>query len=319
VKVFDDALSVDSALRGAVLSVGNFDGVHLGHQRILRTARALATVSSATVIAMTFEPHPLAILSPNRAPARLTPWDEKAHQLGKAGADVVVRLATDQALLSLSAEDFVKQVLVKQIHPSYIVEGPSFAFGHNRQGDTETLRRLSGRGGFQVHVVAPYRLTMGADDRQAVVSSTRIRQCLRAGDVAEAAACLGRPYSLFGRIVHGAGDGKKLGYPTINLDISEQLIPAEGVYAGAAVIGGQRRAAAVSIGCRPTLGGQSLVVEAFCLDDSGDWYGLDVRLELLAFVRAQQRFESREALTAQIARDIEVVRHVVPPTVGGSD
>lgn len=318
-KVFDGALSVDPALRGAVLTVGNFDGVHLGHQRILRTARALATVSSAAVIAMTFEPHPLAILSPKRSPARLTPWDEKAHQLEKAGADAVVRLATDQALLSLTAEDFVRDVLVKQIHPSYIVEGPSFAFGRGRQGNTETLRRMSAKGGFQVHVVAPYKLNLGDEDRQVVVSSTRIRQCLQTGDVAGAAACLGRPYSLFGRIVHGAGDGKKLGYPTINLDIGEQLIPAEGVYAGAAVIDGERRAAAVSIGCRPTLGGETLVVEAFCLDDSGDWYGRDVRLEFLAFIRAQQRFESRDALTAQIARDIEAVREVVALVDGSSD
>ena len=318
-RVFEDALSVDPALRGAVLTVGNFDGVHLGHQRILRTARALATVSSGAVIAMTFEPHPLAVLNPKRAPARLTPWEEKAHQLGKAGADAVVRLATDQALLSLAAEDFVRDVLVKQIHPSYIVEGPSFAFGRGRQGDTETLRRMSARGGFQVHVVAPYKLNLCDTDEQAVVSSTRIRQCLLAGNVAEAAACLGRPYSLFGQIVHGAGDGKKLGYPTINLDIGKQLVPAEGVYAGAAVIDGHRRAAAVSIGCRPTLGGQSLVVEAFCLDDSGDWYGRDVRLELLSFVRAQQRFESREALTAQITRDIKMVRQVVASADGSGD
>lgn len=306
-KVFDGVASVDPALRGAVLTVGNFDGVHLGHQRILRTARALAKVSSGAVIAMTFEPHPLTLLAPAHAPARLTPWDEKLRQLQAAGADAVVRLATDWPLLTLSAEDFVRDVLVKRIHPSYIVEGPSFGFGQGRGGDVQTLRKMSARGGFQVHVVAPYRLHLG-ERQQIVVCSTKIRQCLAAGEWAEAAACLGRPYSLLGTVVRGAGAGKKLGYPTINLDVSRQLIPAEGVYAGISTVAGHRRAAAVSIGRRPTLGGQSLVVEAFCLDDSGDWYGQPARIELLAFLRAQKRFESRDALTAQIARDIEIVR-----------
>lgn len=309
-KVYDSTSTIDPSLRGAVLSVGNFDGVHLGHQRILRTARALAHVSSAAVIAMTFEPHPITLLRPGQAPPRLTPWEEKAAQLAAAGADAVVKLATDWSLLSLSAEEFIREILVKQIHPSYIVEGPNFGFGRGRAGNVETLRQFSAKGGFQVHVVEPYRLHL-PDGRHIVVSSTAVREELSRGDVEGAMQCLGRPYVLVGAVVRGASEGRKMGYPTINLDVGGQLIPAEGVYAGMADVDGEHRMAAISIGHRPTLGGGSLVVEAFLLDAKGDYYGRTARLGLLGFVREQRTFAGRDELTAQIGRDIEVVRGVV--------
>jgi riboflavin kinase/FMN adenylyltransferase len=306
-RVFRDVSSIPDKLRGAVLTVGNFDGVHLGHQRILRTAHALAKVTNAAVLAMTFEPHPISILKPDRAPARLTPWDEKLGQLERAGADAVVRLESDWPLLSLTAEDFVRQVLVRRIHPSYIVEGPSFGFGRDRKGDVGTLEAMSARGGFQVRVVEPYRIHH-AGEEPITVSSSVIRQFLLAGEVEKAAACLGRLYRLVGTVVHGAGDGRKLGYPTINLDVGGQLIPAEGVYAGAAHITGLRRPAAISIGRRPTLGGRDLVVEAFVLDESGDWYAEHAALDLTVRLRSQIKFSSREELTRQITHDIECVR-----------
>ncbi len=309
-KVFDGVASVGPSFRGAVLTVGNFDGVHLGHQRILRTARALAHVSSAAVIAMTFEPHPPAVLKPDRAPARLSPWKETARQLNRAGADAIVRLDTDRALLSLTAWEFIREILIQRIHPSYIVEGPTFGFGRGRQGDVETLREASAKGGFQVHVVEPYMLHLGNEERPTVVSSTVIRQSLLAGNVADAAACLGRPYTLIGRVVHGAGTGRQLGYPTINLDVGEQLVPAEGVYAGRVEIRGVRRTAAVSIGHRPTLGGTALAVEAFLLDESADLYDEDACLDMVEFVRSQRKFDGPEELTRQIAADVETVRRI---------
>lgn len=313
-KIYRGISSVDDSLRGAVLSVGNFDGVHLGHQRILRTAHALAKVSSAAVVAMTFEPHPISILRPEHAPPRLTPWDEKLHQLEHVGVDAVIRLDTDWPLLSLSAEDFVRQILIKRIHPSYLVEGPNFGFGRGRAGNAQTLTAMSAKGGFQVRVVEPYQLTM-PDGSHLVVSSTVIREALRAGDVAHAARCLGRPYALVGRVVHGAGAGRKLGYPTINLDVGDQLVPAEGVYAGWAEVTGMRRPAAISIGRRPTLSQviedeSPVILEAFVLDESGDWYAESARLELVERLRDQVRFESREALTGQITKDVERVRAI---------
>jgi riboflavin kinase/FMN adenylyltransferase len=190
VRVYRGVASIDDHLRGAVLTVGNFDGVHLGHQRILRTSHALAKVSSAAVVAMTFEPHPIAILRPERAPARLTPWPEKLNQLERAGADAVVRLDTDWPLLSLSAEDFIREILVKRIHPSYIVEGPNFGFGRDRKGNVETLLSLSSKGGYQVRVVEPYRITH-VDGSHTIVSSTAVRQAMAAGDLELAALLLG--------------------------------------------------------------------------------------------------------------------------------
>lgn len=306
-RIYRGIASIDDHLRGAVLTVGNFDGVHLGHQRILRTAHALAKVSSAAVVAMTFEPHPISILRPHRAPPRLTPWDEKIYQLERAGAEAVIRLDTDWPLLSLSAEDFVREVLVKRIHPSYIVEGPNFAFGRGRAGDVGTLEAMSPKGGFQVRIVEPYRLHL-SDGRQITVSSTQVRELLAAGNVIDAAQCLGRPFALVGTVIHGAGEGRKLGFPTINLDIGGQLVPAEGVYAGFAEVAGLRAPAAISIGTRPTLGGARLVIEAFVLDETGDWYAETARLELVRRLRDQHKFENSEALSAQIAEDVRQVR-----------
>lgn len=309
-KIYRGISSVDDSLRGAVLSVGNFDGMHLGHQRILRTAHALSRVSSAGVVAMTFEPHPIAILRPSEAPPRLTPWEEKVHQLERLGVDAVIRLDTDWPLLSLSAEDFVRQILVKRIHPSYLVEGPNFGFGRGRAGNVQTLQSLASKGGFQVRVVEPYRLAM-PEGTHIVVSSTVVRTALASGDVGRAARCLGRAYVLVGRVVHGAGAGKKLGFPTINLEAGDQLVPAEGVYAGWAEVAGLRRPAAISIGRRPTLTGgddSPIIIEAFVLDESGDWYAETARLELVERLRDQVRFKSREALTEQIGQDVERVR-----------
>ncbi len=309
-KVFHGVSSVDLSLSGAVLSVGNFDGVHLGHQRILRTARAQARVSDAAVIAMTFEPHPLTLLNPSQAPALLTPWDEKVAQLERAGVDAVVRLETDWSLLSLSAEDFVREVVVKHIRPTLIVEGPDFGFGRGREGNVETLRRCAEAGGYALHIVEPYLTRFPGETDPIRVSSTVVRQCLASGEVSKAAVCLGRAYALIGRVVHGAGDGKKLGYPTINLDVGPQLVPAEGVYAGISEIDSVRKVAAVSIGHRPTLGGSERVIEAFLLDESGDYYNQSARLDLVDWVRGQKTFESRAALTEQISRDIEKVRRI---------
>jgi riboflavin kinase/FMN adenylyltransferase len=308
-RVYRGVSAIDDALRGGVLTVGNFDGVHLGHQRILRTARALAHVSGAAVVAMTFEPLPIAILRPDDAPRRLTPWEEKLVQLEKAGADAVVRLDTDWPLLSLLAEDFVREILVKRIHPSYIVEGPSFGFGRQRRGNVETLKQLSAKGGFQVRVVEPYHMmfdTLG----QVVVSSTLVRKLLADGMIEAAAQCLGRSYVLMGQVQHGAGEGRKLGFPTINLDVGGQLVPGEGVYAGMAEVAGLRRPAAISIGTRPTLGGSAQVVEAHVVDESGDWYATSARLEIITRLRDQKKFTGREQLVDQITKDVEQVRAI---------
>lgn len=308
-KVFAGVESIQAEFRGAVLSIGNFDGVHLGHQRILRTARAEATVSGTRVVAMTFEPHPLVLLRPDRAPARLTPWPEKLKLLEAAGVDAVIKLDTNRALLDMEAESFVQNLIVSRVRPSRIVEGPDFGFGRGRRGDVELLRALATDGGFTVHVVDPHRLVL-PDGRHVVVSSSVIRQFLAAGDVGDAACCLGRPYALVGTVIAGEGVGRSMGFPTINLCVDDQLIPAEGVYAGMAEIASLRSAAAISIGRRPTFDGHALAVEAFVLDHGGDWYGQAARLDLHAMLRQQRRFAGVEELAEQIRRDVEGVRQL---------
>ena len=311
-KVFRGVSSVEPAMRGAVLTVGNFDGVHLGHHRILRTVKALAKQIGVATIGMTFEPHPLSIIRPENAPARLTPWEEKRRQFEASGIDAVVLLEAKPEILSLTATDFVNEILVRHIRPSYIVEGTDFGFGKGRLGTLETLFSMGPAGGFRVHVVDPHRLSLDGK-KHIVVSSTLVRECLRRGCVEDAALCLGRPYSLIGTVVSGAGAGRHLGYPTINLEVGEQITPAEGVYAGIVKVGGSCAVAAVSIGHRPTLGGGAVVVEAFVLGRSDNWYGQMARLDLVARIRDQATFETREQLAEQITRDVEAIRRL--PTV----
>ncbi len=306
-KIYSGVSSISETLRGAVLAVGNFDGVHLGHQRILDAATSLAASSGAEMVVMTFEPHPLAVLTPDHAPARLTTFDEKVRLFAQAGVHSVIRLVADKRLLALPAETFVREVLIGHIRPSHIVEGPGFRFGQGRKGDVDLLRAMAREADFQLHIVEHYRLAL-ASQTAFTVSSTLIRRLLANGAVEDAAACLGRPYCLVGSVVRGDGAGRHLGFPTMNLAVPGQLVPAEGVYAGRAEVANVRAAAAISIGRRPTLSGNELVVEAYVLDQTGDWYGRTARLGFVRRIRDQVRFETREALTRQIARDVEAVR-----------
>lgn len=306
-RVYEDIQCVDPSLHGGALSIGNFDGVHLGHQRILQRAVERAAESGGRVVAVTFEPHPVAILRPDAAPPRLTPWPEKARLLERAGADAVVCLRSDAGLLSMSAESFVRDLVVSGMRPRWIVEGPDFGFGRGRRGGISLLRDLSSEGGYRLDVVEPCRV-VGQDGIERTVSSSAVRAALVEGAVDLAADYLGRPYRLFGAVVRGAGQGRILGFPTINLAVADQLIPAEGVYAGAAEIDGRPLPAAISVGRRPTFDGQGLVVEAFILDAGADWYERPAALEFRRRLRDQIRFDGPSALAEQIARDVAAVR-----------
>lgn len=296
------------ALRGCVVSVGNFDGVHLGHRAIIDAMKSLA--GRTRVVAVTFEPHPTEVLRPEFAPKRLTPWSEKLRQLASAGVDVVVRLKAEPALFALEPEAFVAEVLVKYLRPTRIVEGGDFGFGRARRGNVELLKTLAKQHGYDLQIVPPVNILL-RECGPTRVSSTRIREFVSQGAIDAAAALLGRPYALVGEVVRGAGAGRSLGYPTINLDVGNQVVPAEGVYAGYGEIDGQRYQAAISVGTRSTLRGANLAIEAFFLDASGDWYGNDARLELHARLRGQETFASVDALVEQIGRDVAAVRRLM--------
>jgi riboflavin kinase / FMN adenylyltransferase len=306
---------------GCVLTIGNFDGVHVGHQEILRTARAIARQRGVEMVVMTFEPHPVAILHPEKAPGVLTPLPLKLHLLQDYADNCVIVLEDSRALLRLSPEQFVDEFLMAAIRPAVIVEGEDFHFGAGRAGDIGILARFGQEKGFEVTVVPPRQIELPTG-QSLRVSSTLIRYMLDGGHVAEAACALSRPYRLLGPIVPGWGRGRKLGFPTLNLDTPNQVIPAEGVYAGWVEMAAtseqllhqhQQIPAVFSIGQARTFGDEHpLLIEAHVLngpvsDGAGRWMAMDFVQRL----RSQHKFNTPEELTAQIAKDCEAARQVL--------
>lgn len=290
-----------------VLTIGNFDGVHLAHRQLLAQAGVYAAQSGAPVVALTFEPHPLAVVAPDKVPPRLTSLKDKLALLDQLGVDLTIIARSEPALLHMEAELFVDSVIRERFRPTHIVEGPSFGFGKGRRGNAELLRRLAPSFGCEVHIVDPVRLTLD-DGQHVMVTSSLIRELLLGGHVRRAAMCLGRNHTITGNVVAGDQRGRQLGFPTANLDGIEQLIPMEGVYSGLAEVAHRRFSAAISIGRSPTFDGRHVRVEAHLLDFSGDLYGQCLRLEFVRFLRRQMTFASAEALIAQLQLDVQAAR-----------
>lgn len=299
----DGLQGLDSLPPGAVISIGNFDGVHRGHQRILETARQLKAASGAPAVAVvTFEPHPLTVLRPQLAPPRLTSPARKRQLLESAGVDALVVLPPSRQVLDLTAEQFW-HIIRDQVRPAHLIEGSSFNFGKNRGGNIDSLRRWAGESGVRLHVIDPVIVPL-MDLSMVPVSSSLIRWLLAGGRVRDAAICLGRGHELEGEVVAGARRGRQIGVRTANLRCIDQLIPADGVYAGRCEVDGTVYSAATSIGTNPTFGDNPRAVEAHLVDFTGDLYGRTLRLELIDWQREQQVFKSVDALKSQIARDI---------------
>jgi riboflavin kinase/FMN adenylyltransferase len=305
---------------GCVLTIGNFDGMHVGHQEILRTACRIARGRGAETVVMTFEPHPVAVLYPEKAPGVLTPLPLKLHLLQDYADDCVV-LEDSKDLLHLSPADFVDEFLLAVLKPAVLVEGDDFHFGAGRAGDTRMLADFGRAKGFEVVVVPPKQIEF-ATGQVLRVSSTIVRYMLEGGHVADAALALARPYRLMGPVVSGWGRGRKLGFPTLNMSKPDQIIPAEGVYAGYVEIAPtpqgllekhERFPAVFSIGQARTFGDEHpLLVEAHVLvgnigDKTGQWMAMDFVQRL----RSQHKFASPEELVAQIAKDCQEARQVL--------
>ncbi len=309
-KVLHGLEALDPPLTQSVLTIGNFDGVHRAHSQILAQAGLFAANTSGPVVVLTFEPHPLAIVT-GTAPPRLSTHDEKLRYLADAGVDITVVAKSEPSLLELEAERFVEEIIIGRFHPTHIVEGPSFGFGRGRKGTPELLRRIATRFDCEVHILDP--ITLQIDEGETLmVSSSLIRRLLTEGKVHRAAFCLGRPYSLVGEVVEGDRRGRSIGFPTANVSAPEQLTPGDGVYAGQAVIGNATYLAAISIGRTPTFDGDERKVEAYVLDFSGDLYGRTIRIQFERYLRSQQKFDSPEALVKQMHDDVAAVR-------GGAD
>lgn len=299
---------------GGVLSVGNFDGLHRGHAEILARARALRDASPGMKTAVvTFEPHPLTVLRPQAAPPRLASPALKRALIERAGVDQLVVLAPQPEVLDLSAEAFW-QILRDDVRPAHLVEGESFNFGKGRGGNIQRLREWSTGTGVTLHVVSPVAAPL-LDMQLAPVSSSLIRWLIARGRVRDAGICLGRAYALEGEVVRGHQRGRTIGVPTANLDCLDQLIPADGVYAGRCDVDGTTYPVALSIGTMPTFGDNRRQVEAHLLGFSGDLYGQHLRVEITDWVRDQLKFAGVESLKAQMARDIAYCaeRHTLDP------
>ena len=289
---------------GTVLSVGNYDGVHRGHRRLLEAARSLAGPAGVAVV--TFEPHPLTVLRPEQAPPRLTPLPLKRDALARCGVDHLAVLPPTPEVLGLSAEAFW-HLLRDSVRPTHVIEGPTFIFGQGRGGTMDKLRAWAAGTGVQIHTVEPVAVPL-LDLHVPPVSSTLVRWLLINGRARDAAIALGHPYTVRGVVVQGFQRGRTIGVPTANLDCGEQLIPAEGVYVGRSTIGDTTYPAAVSIGRLPTFGDDRLQLEVHLVGFDGDLYGQTVDVELLDWVREQWRFPDVTALKRRLLVD---VAHVV--------
>lgn len=295
---------------GTVVTIGAYDGVHLGHQALLARARAMATELSCASAVVTFDRHPASVVRPDSAPLLLTDLDQRLELLAVAGVDHTVVVRFDEERSKESAEDFVNEILVGCLRARAVVVGHDFHFGHRRRGNVVFLQEMGQRHGFDVLGVSLH--AAGADDDP--VSSTRIRQLLMAGQAEEAAALLGRPHEVRGAVVKGDGRGRQLGYPTANIEVPPDiLVPGDGIYAGwYERPSGEIHPAAISIGRRPTFhsGAPFSVLEAHLLDFDGDLYGEASRLRFTSWLRAEEKFDSVEALMAQIAKDADATRRL---------
>lgn len=297
---------------GCVLTIGNFDGVHLGHRRLIQTAGHATPDSSAgrlPVVVLTFDPHPAEVLTPDRAPARLTTLDERIQLLGEAGADACIVADARGGVLRLEPREFLHGP-VARLRPRVIVEGPTFRFGRGRAGDIAMLEKEGALLGARVLIVEELRCETLPD--RPPINSSSIRGALGAGDVAAARAMLGRPYRIAGVVTTGDGRGAGLGFPTANLADIPHLTPGFGVYACVAELeDGRRRAAAVNVGPQPTFDQSGSRVEAHLLDFAAELRGRRLALHFVERLREQRKFPDMGALREQLRADVARVRDVV--------
>ncbi len=299
-KLIRGLYNLKQPLPASAVTIGNFDGVHRGHQLVISQLKRVAQLASLPTVVIIFEPQPIEYFAPERAPKRLARFREKIAYLKAQQIDYLLCLHFDARLAEQSAEDFVQKILLESLNTRHLVIGDDFHFGKNRQGNFEFLRQHSARFGFTVDETE----TLMEDGER--VSSTRVRHCIEQGDFEKAAELLGRPYSLSGRIAHGQKLGRQLGYPTINIKMGDKTLIVKGIFA-VRVKGIDNRVleGVASIGTRPTVAGVDTILEVYILDFDQDVYGYSVEVEFLHKLRDEQKFDSLEELTVHIGRDTE--------------
>jgi len=304
-QIFHGYTALPDTARGAVAALGNFDGVHLGHQAVMGEAAALARELGAPAAAAVFSPHPRRIFQPQGEPFALMSGAQRVRALGEAGARLVHHIPFDRALAAMTPERFVAEVLDDGLGLKGVVTGADFCFGKDRAGNAQVLKALGAARGLTVAIAEP----VAAGAQTGKISSSDVRQALRAGDPERAAALMGRPFAIEGVVAEGDRRGRTLGFPTANVALGEYLRPAFGVYAVRVDLGGGEAIPGVAnIGRRPTVDGIEARLEAHLFDVSADLYGRVISCALIAFLRPEQRFDGLDALKAQIATDCETAR-----------
>lgn len=305
--IIDETVTLPDDLSDAVVAIGNFDGVHRGHQYLLAQGKAEAKKRSKPLLVLSFEPHPKQFFDPDCAPFRVAPLGLKSRHLVSEGADAVIILSFNEKLCSMSAEDFVTRILSKSLRAGIVVVGEGFRFGHKRAGDTDLIRSK----GIDVLEVPPF------EDADGVVSSTRVRELLRAGDLLGAQDLLGWQWEIEGEVIKGDQRGREMGFPTANIAFGETLCPSYGVYAvevlieGGAPFTGQWIHGAANIGVRPMFEIEKPLLEVHIFDFSHDIYGRTLRVRPVAKIRDEAKYDSLDALIEQIGKDCAVAKDIL--------
>lgn len=294
----DARSAVPDGLRGGIIALGNFDGFHRGHQAVVGEAIAWARAKNRPAIVATFDPHPVRHFAPDAPPFRLTTLEQRQELFEAAGADAMLVFAFDGELAATTAQGFVEDLLVARIGAAGVVTGEDFTFGKGRGGNTVVLAQLGAPLGMGARAVGP------VGDAGEVISSSRIREALKAGDCGTATHLLTRPFAIRGTVEHGAKLGRTIGYPTANLQMGSYLRPAYGIYAVTGLLpGGRIVHGAANLGIRPSFDPPIELLEAFFFDFDGDLYGQEIEIALHHYLRPEAKFDSLEALTAQMDRD----------------
>ncbi len=299
----DSGSPVPAHLRGGIVALGNFDGFHLGHQAVVGRAIARARAEGRPALVATFDPHPKRFFQPQTGHFRLTTLDQRARLFAAAGADAMLVFHFDAAMAGLGARQFAERQLIETIHAGGVVTGGDFTFGKGREGDVETLAALGAELGYSAEIVAP--VTLDGE----TVSSSRIRDCLRAGDPRGAARLLTRPFAIQGPVQHGAKLGRQLGYPTANMDLANYLRPAYGIYAvRGRLADGRMLDGVANLGIRPSIEPPEELLESHFFDFTGDLYDQVIEVSLIDWLRPEAKFDSMDALKVQMDADAAKAR-----------
>jgi riboflavin kinase / FMN adenylyltransferase len=308
-KILESIQHIVNPIKNAVITIGNFDGVHIGHQALFHTVLEKAEAIHGISVAMTFEPHPMRVLAPNDHPPLITLIEQKKELIGRAGIEILICIPFTREFAAISATDFIKDLLVGRIGMKAIVVGKDYTFGSRRQGDLVMLQRMAAELGFEVLVVDWIQPVNGISSR---ISSTRIRELVMAGRMEKARKMLGRHYQIRGQVATGRNrGGRLLGFPTANINLQDELCPKQGIYAVTVEHAGSLLKGVANIGYSPTFDDHQFTIEVHLLDFSGNIYNHPIRVNFIQRLRDEIKFDSIEALSAQIKKDIIRAREVL--------